>query len=55
MVYNVDLNSPLRFNNDNKSKSGTVIPDFKTLQGQLIAVINTFAVIIGAFFFGFYI
>lgn len=52
MVYNVDLNSPLRFD-DYSVKGGKIVPEFKTLQGQIIAIINTFAVIIGSFVFGY--
>jgi hypothetical protein len=55
MVYNVDLNSSLRFEGDKKLKSGSFVPEFKTMQGQVIAVINSFACIVAAFFFGNYI
>jgi hypothetical protein len=53
MVYDVDLNSPLRYANDKGLKSG-IMPEFKTMQGQVIAVFNSFACIIAAFFFGIF-
>lgn len=53
MVFDVDLNSPLRYANDKGLKSG-IMPEFKTMQGQVIAVFNSFACIIAAFFFGIF-
>ncbi len=51
MVKNVDLNSPLRFQNSFKTQ--TVSTDFRTAQGQLIAIFNMILVILGAFLFGY--
>jgi hypothetical protein len=50
MVSNVDLNSPYR---QSKSTKARFVPEFKTLQGQIVSIFNVVLVVGGAFAFGY--
>ena len=50
MVSNVNLDSPYRETLTNKTR---FVPEFKTLQGQIVSIFNVVLVVGGAFMFGY--